>query len=148
MSTPVIFKPTDSGGTRGMTILHSREGVEDAYLKALEASIKKEVVVEKYLSQGQLIVIDIAVQNDDVYIASVADRSIVRTSDSAVPLAVSYMYPSKNIAIVEQQVLTPLKDMIHGLGIHNGIISFEGMISEDKLFLIETQFRFGGTSLL
>ena len=142
---PVIFKPTDSGGTRGMTILHSREGVEDAYLKALEASIKKEVVVEKYLSQGQLIVIDIAVQNDDVYIASVADRSIVRTSDSAVPLAVSYMYPSKNIAIVEQQVLTPLKDMIHGLGIHNGIISFEGMISEDKLFLIETQFRFGGT---
>ena len=142
---PVIFKPTDSGGTRGMTILHSREGVEDAYRKALEASIKKEVVVEKYLSQGQLIVIDIAVQNDDVYIASVADRSIVRTSDSAVPLAVSYMYPSKNIAIVEQQVLTPLKDMIHGLGIHNGIISFEGMISEDKLFLIETQFRFGGT---
>ena len=87
---PVIFKPTDSGGTRGMTILHSREGVEDAYLKALEASIKKEVVVEKYLSQGQLIVIDIAVQNDDVYIASVSIKnnlsSLIIPSKEIIPL--------------------------------------------------------------
>lgn len=142
---PVIFKPTDSGGTRGMTILYGREGVEEAYKKALAASSKKEIVVEKYLRQGQLIVIDFAVQNDEVYVACVADRSIVRTSENAVPLAISYMYPSKYINIVEEQVLEPVKDLIHGLGIHNGIISFEGMISEDKLYLIETQFRFGGT---
>ena len=142
---PVIFKPTDSGGTRGMTILNGPEGVWEAYEKALAASTKKEVVVEKYLRDGQLIVIDFAVQNDEVYIACVADRSIIRTSEDAVPLAISYMYPSKYIDIVEEQVLEPIKNLIKGLGIHNGIISFEGMISEEKLYLIETQFRFGGT---
>lgn len=142
---PVIFKPTDSGGTRGMTILHDAEGVQKAYQKALEASIKKEVVVEKYLCNGQLIVIDFAVQDGEVYIASVADRSIIRTSEDAVPLAISYMYPSKNIEIVEKQVLNPIRSLIKGMGIQNGIISFEGMIHEQKLYLIETQFRFGGT---
>ena len=142
---PVIFKPTDSGGTRGMTILNDRNGVWEAYNNALGASIKKEVVVEKYLKNGQLIVIDFAVQNDKVYIASVADRSIVRTSEERVPLAISYMYPSKYIDIVEEQVLKPVTKLINGLKIHNGIISFEGIVSEGKLYLVETQFRFGGT---
>ena len=142
---PVIFKPVDSGGTRGMTILYEKDGVKAACEKALTASIRKEIVVEKYLRNGQLIVIDLAVQNGEAYLACVADRSIVRTSESAVPLAISYMYPSKNIEIVKEQVLDPLRTMIKGLGIENGIISFEGMISEGKLYLIETQFRFGGT---
>ena len=73
------------------------------------------------------------------------DRCIVRTSESEVPLAISYMYPSKHIDVIESQVMKPITDMLHGLGIHNGIISFDGMISEGKLYLIETQYRWGGT---
>ncbi len=142
---PVIFKPTDSGGTRGMTILYDEGGIKEASEKALEASIKKEFVVEKYLRNGQLIVIDLAIQNGEAYLACVADRSIVRTSEAAVPLAISYMYPSKHIGIVREQVFESLRRLVRGLGIQNGIISFEGMISEGRLYLIESQFRFGGT---
>ena len=142
---PVIFKPIDSGGTRGMTVLHSAEGVWEAYEKALAPSASRKVVVEKYLRNGHLVVFDLAIQNDRVYLACAMDRCIVRTSESAVPLAISYMYPSKYINVIEEQVMQPITDMIHGLGIHNGIISFDGMISEGKLYLIETQFRWGGT---
>ena len=48
---PVIFKPTDSGGTRGMTILkeYNPEAVRAAYDKAMDASIEKKIIVEKYL---------------------------------------------------------------------------------------------------
>ena len=142
---PVIFKPIDSGGTRGMTVLHSKEGVWEAYEKALAPSEAKQVVVEKYLRNGYLMVFDLAIQNDEVFLACAMDRCIVRTSESAVPLAISYMYPSAHLDVIEDQVMKPITDMIHGLGIHNGIISFDGMISEGKLYLIETQFRWGGT---
>ena len=142
---PVIFKPIDSGGTRGMTVLHSPEGVWEAYEKALAPSASKKVVVEKYLRNGHLVVFDLAVQHDQVYLACAMDRCIVRTSESAVPLAISYMYPSKYLNVIEEQVLQPITDMIHGLGIHDGIISFDGMISEGQLYLIETQYRWGGT---
>ena len=142
---PVIFKPIDSGGTRGMTVLHSKEGVWEAYEKALAPSEAKQVVVEKYLRNGHLVVFDLAIQNDEVFLACAMDRCIVRTSESAVPLAISYMYPSAHLDVIEDQVIKPITDMIHGLGIHNGIISFDGMISEGKLYLIETQFRWGGT---
>ena len=142
---PVIFKPIDSGGTRGMTVLHSPEGVWEAYEKALAPSEARKVVVEKYLRNGNLVVFDICVQNDNVYLCAAMDRCIVRTSESEVPLAISYMYPSKHIDVIESQVMKPITDMLHGLGIHNGIISFDGMISEGKLYLIETQYRWGGT---
>ena len=142
---PVIFKPIDSGGTRGMTVLHSAEGVWEAYQKALVPSAAKKVVVEKYLRNGHLVVFDLAIQHDKVYLACAMDRCIIRTSENAVPLAISYMYPSRYIDVIERQVMKPITEMIHGLGIHDGIISFDGMISEGQLYLIETQFRWGGT---
>ena len=142
---PVIFKPIDSGGTRGMTVLYSKEGVWEAYQKALAPSEARQVVVEKYLRNGHLVVFDLAIQNDQVFLACAMDRCIVRTSESAVPLAISYMYPSAHLDVIEEQVMKPITDMIHGLGIHNGIISFDGMISGGKLYMIETQFRWGGT---
>ena len=142
---PVIFKPIDSGGTRGMTILYNEEGIVEAYEKAIDASIEKKIIVEKYLKDTKLIVIDFAVQNGKPYIVSVADRSTVKEHDASVPLAISFMYPSDYIDMVESQVLDSLRRMIKGLGIQNGIISMEGMISEGQMYIIETQFRFGGT---
>ena len=146
---PVIFKPTDSGGTRGMTILYSydAEAVHAAYDKAMEASIEKKIIVEKYLKNTKLIVMDFAVQGGEPYLVCVADRITVRESEDRVPLGFCFMYPSQYIDMVEQQALKSLKTLIKGLAIKNAIISFEGMISEGKLYVIETQFRYGGTHM-
>ena len=146
---PVIFKPTDSGGTRGMTILYeeNREQVQQAYVKATEASIEKKIIVEKYLRDTKLIVMDFAVQNGEPYLVCVADRITVRESEDRVPLGFCFMYPSVYIDMVEEQVLEDLKRLVRGLRIQNAIISFEGMISENKLYVIECQFRYGGTHM-
>ncbi|MBR2762567.1 MAG: ATP-grasp domain-containing protein [Solobacterium sp.] len=145
MEYPVIVKPTDSGGTRGMTVLYSRQGLEEAAEKALEVSIKKEFVVEPYLRNGQLLVMDFIVQNGKAVLCSAADRSLIRTSENEVPLSIAFMYPSKYIDVIKEQAVRPIQNLITGLGIENGIISFEAMVSEGKLYAIESQFRFGGT---
>ena len=146
---PVIFKPTDSGGTRGMTILqeYSAEAVQAAYEKAMEASIEKKIIVEKYLRDTKLIVMDFAVQNGEPYLVCVADRITVREAEDRVPLGFCFMYPSVYIDMVEEQVLEPLKRLCRGLELRNCIISFEGMISDGKLYVIECQFRYGGTHM-
>jgi len=146
---PVIFKPTDSGGTRGMTILYdsSREAVRAAYDKAMEASIEKKIIVEKYLRDTKLIVMDFAVQNGNPELVCVADRITVREAEDRVPLGFCFMYPSVYIDMVEEQVLPSLKGLCRGIGLQNCIISFEGMISDGKLYVIECQFRYGGTHM-
>ena len=156
-SYPVIFKPTDSGGTRGMTIIDapSAELAENgfpvniaaAYEKAMDASIEKKIIVEKYLKDTKLIVMDFAVQNGEPYLVCVADRITVREHKDRVPLGFCFMYPSVYIDMVEEQVLDSLKELCRGIGLKNCIISFEGMISGGKLYVIECQFRYGGTHM-
>lgn len=148
-SYPVIFKPVDSGGTRGMTILYEKDedSIREAFEKAMDESIEKKIIVEKYLRDTRLIVMDFAVQNGEAYLVSVADRITVREAEDRVPLGFCFMYPSKYIDLVEQQALEALKRLVRGLGIRNAIISFEGMISDGELYVIETQFRYGGTHM-
>ena len=110
-------------------------------------SIEKNIIVEKYLRDTKLIVIDYAVQDGVPSIVSVADRITVREKEDRVPLGFCFMYPSDYIDMVEKQVNEPLTRLIQGLGIKNAIISFEGMISDGKLYIIETQFRYGGTHM-
>ena len=45
---PVIVKPSDNGGSRGITVCYSQEEFIPAYQKALDASDNKSVVIEQY----------------------------------------------------------------------------------------------------
>ena len=90
---------------------------------------------------------DFAVQNGDPHLVCVADRITVRESEDRVPLGFCFMYPSIYIDMVEDQVLDSLKALCRGLSLQNCIISFEGMISDGMLYVIECQFRYGGTHM-
>jgi len=143
---PVLIKPVDDGGTRGMTICHSPQECEKGFLKAVETSRSKIALVEDYIDKPSLVVIDFFIQNGEAHFISMADRpTFPAKSNNFVPLGIAYVYPSKYIDIVEEQLLSQVKRMISGLGIQYGVISFEGIVKNGLLYLIETQYRFGGT---
>lgn len=49
MQLPVIVKPTDRSGSRGITKLETWEGLEEAVLAAAENSFEKKALVEEYI---------------------------------------------------------------------------------------------------
>ena len=49
LSLPVIVKPTDRSGSRGVTRLDSWEGFSEAVRNAVENSFEKKAIVEEYL---------------------------------------------------------------------------------------------------
>ena len=49
MKLPVIVKPTDRSGSRGITKLESWEGLRSAISEAVENSFEKKAIVEEYL---------------------------------------------------------------------------------------------------
>lgn len=143
---PVIFKPVDAGGTKGMTILYGPEGVREAEKTARACSLKQgKLIVEKYIESRDLFVIDFIISNGIPYFVSAADRFLVEKTDNNVPLSIAFMYPSKFLDVIDDQVKEPICNMIRGLGIKNGILSVEGIYKDGKVYMIEAQFRFGGT---
>lgn len=143
---PVIFKPVDAGGTKGMTILYGPKGVREAEKKARDCSLKQgKLIVEKYIESRDLFVIDFIISNGTPYLVSAADRFLVEKTDDNVPLSIAFMYPSKFLDEVDSQVKEPICNMIKGLEIQNGVFSVEGIYKDGKVYMIEAQFRFGGT---
>lgn len=53
MKLPVIVKPTDRSGSRGITKLESWDGLEEAVNSAIENSFEKRALVEEYLDGNE-----------------------------------------------------------------------------------------------
>ena len=49
---PIIIKPTDSSGSKGVTKLTSMEGVEEAIIHANNYSHNKILIVEEFIERG------------------------------------------------------------------------------------------------
>ena len=114
---PVIFKPLDAGGTKGMTILYHPDGLKVAEELAKSNSLKQgKIIVEKYIESRELFVVDFIISNGTPYLVSAADRFLVEKKDKRVPLSIAFMYPSKFMEEIEYQVKEPICGMIRGLG--------------------------------
>ena len=50
---PVIVKPTDRSGSRGITKLDSPKGLDEAIKKAIELSFEKKAIVEEYIGGNE-----------------------------------------------------------------------------------------------
>lgn len=53
---PVLVKPCDSSGSRGITICHNAEELKVAYDKALNASKSKRALIERYMDGREVTV--------------------------------------------------------------------------------------------
>ena len=53
MQLPIIVKPTDRSGSRGIYKLTSLEGLEDAIARSVEASFEKKAIVEEYIEGNE-----------------------------------------------------------------------------------------------
>ena len=50
---PIIVKPTDRSGSRGITKLENSNGLEEAIDKAIECSFEKKAIVEEYIEGNE-----------------------------------------------------------------------------------------------
>lgn len=53
MRLPVIVKPTDRSGSRGIYKLNTLDGLEDAIARSVEASFEKMAIVEEYIEGNE-----------------------------------------------------------------------------------------------
>jgi isopentenyl diphosphate isomerase/L-lactate dehydrogenase-like FMN-dependent dehydrogenase/biotin carboxylase len=72
---PLVIKPTDNMGARGVSRIDSKAQISDAFKLAKSASPSGELIIEEYM-EGNELSIDAVVFNNEVTITGVADRII------------------------------------------------------------------------
>lgn len=116
MDFPVIVKPVDSSGSKGITIVYSKRDIEKAIQFAFEFSRTKKVIIEEFIERKHPYLIggDVFILEGKVKIWGLLNCHRDKKVNSLVPVGKSYpLELSKedleNVKKVIQKIITELK---------------------------------------
>lgn len=141
---PYIVKPSDSYGSRGITVCYNEKQLISGYQKALASSHGKKVVVERFIDTNYGTELFYTAVNGTIHLTATADRYVVRNGETAVPLPVAEVFPSRHRDEMAEAVDPSIRKMLHGMGIQNGLILIQMLYQDGEFFVYEMAYRFTG----
>lgn len=147
-SWPVIVKPTDSAGSKGVTKVEKLEGLKSALEYAFKHSISKRVIVEEFIEkQGCSSDTDsFSVDGELKFISFSAQRFDESAANPYTPSA--YSWPSTMTKEQETELSSELQRLLKLLGMRTSIYNIETRIGANgKPYIMEVSPRGGGNRL-
>ena len=145
---PVIVKPVDSAGSKGVSKVEKPDELEQAIHVALQASISKNVIIEDFLEKegfsvgSESFVIDGKLVYNGFYDQLFDDESVNPYTPSA------EVWPSVMLPKYQNEIKSELQRLIDILGISTGLFNVECRVCKDgKAYLMEVSPRAGGNRL-
>lgn len=142
---PVLTKPTDNSGQRGITICRNLEELKKGYAYAKENSKEGCAVVEEYM-KGDYIVLNFTLQGGKLYLSGMADKPVIdeKYSNEHIRLPKGYIMPSKYLDLFYEKRFRDFEALAKGIGLENGNWSVECVCRNNDFYVFEMQFRLGG----
>jgi biotin carboxylase len=138
---PVLVKPVDSSGSRGITICHNREELEEAVEIGKKASKTGKVLIERYMD-GREVTVFWTFQNGNYYLSALANRHVKHNQGKdVIPLPVGYTFPSVFLPKYQNEVEENCKKMFSHLGIKDGMMFMQCKVEDGTCFVYDLGFR-------
>ncbi len=145
---PVIVKPTDSAGSKGVTRVDNVKDLRKAIEHALDKSFRKEFIVEDYLEKvGCSSDTDsFSVNGTLAFVSFNAQRFDLASKNPYVPAA--YSWPSTITKERQDELRGELQRLIRLLGLRSSVYNVETRECVDgKTYIMECSPRGGGNRL-
>lgn len=147
-SLPVILKPVDSSGSKGATVLHSLENLEEAVDFAFSFSRSHRIIVEEFIEKKHKYLIggDIFVVDGKIVVWGLLNCHRDSKVNPLVPVGKSF--PLLIDIEDEMAVKITLQDLISKLGICFGSVNVELIVDrQNRVWLIDIGPRAGGNMI-
>lgn len=137
---PVIIKPVDSSGSRGVFYCEKEENVINAYSESVNYSRFDKVLIEEYL-EGPEISIEALVQDNQLYIIQITDKTVTPFPYN---VEMGHIQPSRFYSKYYEEIFEILNKAINILHLNNCALHPEMKITYDGLKIVEIGPRLGG----
>ena len=145
---PVVVKPVDSSGSKGVTVLDSEETLDEAISFAFSSSRSRRIIIEEYIQKKHPYLIggDIFIQNGEVILWGLLNCHRDRNVNPLVPVGKSY--PPELEEQDLQNVKITLQQIVSKLGIQFGAMNVELIIDADgNIWPVDIGPRNGGNMI-
>lgn len=141
MEYPLIVKPTDRSGSRGIEKVYNKEELEIAIEKSINQSFEKKVIVEEYIDGQEYSAEGITFKGKHKFL------TITKKSTTGEPnfIETGHIEPS-GISIEKEKIIyKEIENALDALGIYNSATHSEFKInSKGEIRIIEIGARMGG----
>lgn len=137
---PVVVKPVDSGGGKGVSICYNDKQLATAYSKAKDISATGRVIIEAY-SRGKEITLFYYLHDGEAQLTAYGDRITSVPAGQKLPMPRGYLFP----AAVERRVVDSFhnrfKLLLVNEGFREGMIYVQAFVENGKISLCELGYR-------
>lgn len=138
---PLIVKPTDRSGSRGVEKIMDITELQDAVKRAVSESFTQEAIIEEYVSGREISIESISYQGKH-YILQITDKV---TTGAPYFVELEHHQPSTLPLIIQEQVKDIVLRALDALHVRYGASHSELKITEDgDIRVIEIGARMGG----
>lgn len=139
---PVMMKPVDSQGQRGVYLIHDKDEFERYFEKSISYSKSKKVIVEKYIS-GDEVSVNAYVKGNKVIFSIISDRESFKNLSGGIIKAHHLPSVYENTETAEK-INELVYETVEKLEISNGPVYFQIKICNGNPYLIEVTPRLDG----
>lgn len=141
---PVIVKPSDGSGSRGIKVCNNPEELREGYAYAKQFSETGEVITERYLT-GDEVVAFWFIQDGVASLTAIGNWHKKHYYSGVNAMGIGYTFPSSYIAIYESKIVPKVKRMLVDSKIQNGAMFFQFFMDEGVPKVYDIGYRLTGT---
>jgi biotin carboxylase len=143
MGLPVVVKPIDTGGSKGVRKASNAEELRLAIDEAFKVTRSAQILVEEFL-EGEEVSADCLVQDGEACILLLRKRYVQRSVDGAVLSAYASVSPATITAAARAAIQQATRDIARGFGLRDTPLLVQFMVDGDQARVIEFAPRVGG----
>jgi biotin carboxylase len=141
LNYPLIVKPVDSSGSRGVNKINSFSDFKSSFEAALQYSIVKKAIVEEFIEGDEVSVEGLSIDNKHSFL-TITDKV---TTGAPHFVELSHHQPSQLSQSIQAEILKTTKASLDALNISNGASHTELKIDKNgNVYVIEVGARMGG----
>ena len=142
---PVLVKPVDNSGSRGISICHNRQELEKAVEIGKAASKNGKIIIERYM-EGREVTVFWTFQDGNYYLSALANRHVKHNQgDDVIPLPVGYTFPSVFLPLYRKEVEENCKRMFQHLGLKDGMMFMQCKVEDGRCYVYDLGYRLTGS---
>lgn len=140
---PLVVKPVDSNGSKGVKKVFFLEELRDSLEEAFHYSISGDVIIEEFKA-GEELSCDFYVENGVAKTLSITASKKIKENDRSFTIVQSY-YPA-NIGYNEERVLEIAQQIVDAWELKNTPLLVQMIVSGNEYNVLEFSARMGGGS--
>jgi biotin carboxylase len=137
---PLVLKPSDSAGSRGVSIVSSPEALHAAFAHASKFTLSGEILIEEFM-EGVEISVEAFVQDWEATILALSDK---KRTESFYPLDTQVIFPSTKSPEVQQRARDIARDAIKACKVNNAVVHMEMIVTPEGPKMVELAARGAG----